>query len=230
MDDEIAYLLYQSFRNTIRLLNTYEIQRKPEDLDLLVYWFERLYRLLMVADYRDDVTIANMGKSLSFLEEMCSSSCCIDSTGFVPRLISYHHRGRPRFDIRKAQLEYLLQMKFSCRKIASLIGVSRSTIRRRMDEYGLSVAALYSDISDHELDRIVSEIKRNFPNCGFRLMEGHLLRRGIRIPQHRVRDCFHRLDPDGVAIRWAATIQRRKYSVASPLSLWHLDGNHKLIR
>lgn len=62
------------------------------------------------------------------------------------------------------------------------------------------------------------------------MMQGHLLREGYRIPHARIRDCLHRIDLDGVAIRWAATVQRRKYTVSSPLSLWHIDGNHKLIR
>ena len=40
----------------------------------------------------------------------------------------------------------------------------------------------------------------------------------------------HRVEPEGVTVRWTSAVQRRKYSVFSPLSLWHLDGNHKLIR
>jgi len=30
--------------------------------------------------------------------------------------------------------------------------------------------------------------------------------------------------------RWRKAVQRRKYNVHSPLSLWHIDGCHKLIR
>lgn len=39
-----------------------------------------------------------------------------------------------------------------------------------------------------------------------------------------------RMDPGGVAIRTAQQMQRRAYHVLGPNSLWHLDGNHKLIR
>lgn len=101
-----------------------------------------------------------------------------------------------------------------------------------MTEYGLSVSALYSTISDQELDYIAGQIKHDFPNCGYRLIQRHLLRQGLRIPSARIRDCLHRIDAEGVAItcRWASTVQRRKYTVSSPLSLWHIDGNHKLIR
>ena len=99
-----------------------------------------------------------------------------------------------------------------------------------MAEYGLSVGALYSDISDQELDSTIQEIKVLFPNSGYRLVRGHLLSQGYRIPQVRIRDSLQRVDPEGTAIRWAVTIERRRYKVRSPLSLWHLDGNHKLIR
>ena len=99
-----------------------------------------------------------------------------------------------------------------------------------MNEYGFSVTALYSTITDHELDSIVSQIKHEFPNSGYRLMHGNLLSRGIRLQQMRIRESLLRVDPEGVAIRWGSALERRKYTIFSPLSLWHLDGYHKLIR
>ena len=39
-------------------------------------------------------------------------------------------RGRPRFDVTREQLEYLISLNFSYTEIASLIGVSRATIYR----------------------------------------------------------------------------------------------------
>lgn len=38
--------------------------------------------------------------------------------------------GRPRFDVRKEELEYLMSLSFSWNEIAALIGVSRSTLYR----------------------------------------------------------------------------------------------------
>lgn len=46
-----------------------------------------------------------------------------------------------------------------------------------MADFGLSVRALYSTLSDRELDCLVLEIKGDFPNCGSRLLLGHLLSR-----------------------------------------------------
>lgn len=53
---------------------------------------------------------------------------------------------------------------------------------------------------------------------------------GHRVPEERVRSWLKRINPDGVALRWLQISPRRSYSVPGPLSLWHIDGNHKLIR
>ena len=145
-------------------------------------------------------------------------------------VLQEHSIGRPKFNITREQIQHLLELHFSCPKIACLIGVSLRTIRRRMAEYELSVSNFYANISDEELERQVNEIRVIYPNCGYRMMDGHLRQRGIRITQSRIRNTMHKVDPDGVVQRWRDTIRRRKYRVSGPIALWHIDGNHKLIR
>ena len=62
------------------------------------------------------------------------------------------------------------------------------------------------------------------------MMAGHLRHLNIHVQQLRIRDSLHRISPASLAVRWNETIVRRVYSVRSPLALWHIDGNHKLIR
>jgi hypothetical protein len=138
--------------------------------------------------------------------------------------------GRPRYDLPKNQLHFLLQSKFTIPQMASLLGVSVRTIRRRMEQYGLYVRSFYSSLSDQDLDDLVRSIQTQFGLCGNRQMSGHLLSRGIRVQQHRVRESQRRVDPNGCVMRRLTTINRRQYSVNGPLALWHIDGNHKLIR
>jgi hypothetical protein len=211
------------------LISSYEVIRDPGNLDYLIYQVSKLLRILVAVSYCSTQVLDAIGQGLTLLEEIESSSSLIVG-GYVPQLASENRRGRPRLNITKEQIEYLLNLGFSCPKIADVIGVSLSTVRRRMTEHGLSVKALYSSISDQELDYIAGQIKHDFPNCGHRMMQGHLLRQGHRIQHARIRDCLHRIDAEGVAIRWATTVQRRKYTVSSPQSLRHIDGNHKLIR
>lgn len=208
-------------------MNSDSLSEDPHEVDYLIYNLERLYRMLVIVRC-DQIVLEMVAKVLSIVKDV-HESCCLSNCGPVPRLVIYGRRGRPFNDIRREQLEYLLRLHFSCPQVAELIGVSLSTLWRRMTYYGLSVGSLYSDVTDNELDMTVLKICNEFPNCGYRLMEGHLISVGIRVTQARIRESMYRVDPQGLAVRWAATIKRCKYFVPSPLSLWHIDGNHNLI-
>ncbi len=77
---------------------------------------------------------------------------------------------------------------------------------------------------------IVSEIKCDFPDIGQTMLKGILDSRGIYVPTTRLRDCLSEVDPVNTALRWTLPISRRVYSVPHANSLWHIDGNHKLVR
>ena len=83
---------------------------------------------------------------------------------------------------------------------------------------------------DVELKNVINEIRQNTPNIGQRRLQGALRAKGLRIQRNRIRQCLREEDPVGTALRWSGTIYRRKYSVPAPNSLWHIDGNHKLIK
>ena len=130
------------------------------------------------------------------------------------------------------QLQFLIDRRFSVREIASLLGVGVRTVERRMHEFGLSVRSSYSTITDAELDLAVESILRSFPNAGYKRMSGFLTSRGLRVQQNRIRSSMRRVDPRGCLLRSLEmnTLYRRCYRVYGPLALWHIDGNHKLIR
>ena len=68
--------------------------------------------------------------------------------------------GRPAFVIPCSVLQHLLEIHLTVPKISKLLGVSVSTVRRRMAEYGLSVRDTYSDIGDEELIALSSLLTR----------------------------------------------------------------------
>ena len=90
----------------------------------------------------------------------------------------------------------------------------------------------YSKLDDEALNAQVALITNDHPNIGFKSVQGHLLSRGGRVPEYRVRDSLRRVDPAGVLFRRSCmkVMHRKPYSVACLLSLWHIDGYHKLIR
>ena len=91
--------------------------------------------------------------------------------------------GRPQYDVPEQALEMLLENRFTVPQISNMMGVSVSTIRRRMSALGLSVTGYYSNLSDSELDEIVRSIQWQYPMCGNQQMHGHLLRMGHCIQQ-----------------------------------------------
>ena len=137
---------------------------------------------------------------------------------------------RPKFVIPHTQLLYLIENRFTIARIAKMLGVSERTIYRRMAEFGYSVNAQYADLTDDDLCILISEIQEEFPMCGNRQMAGYLLSRGFRVQQSRIRETQRQISPEGTIMRRLKCLHRRRYSVASPRSLYHIDGNHKLIR
>ncbi|XP_063317313.1 uncharacterized protein LOC134616384 [Pelmatolapia mariae] len=140
--------------------------------------------------------------------------------------------GRLRMALSPYHLNSLLELNLSIPAIAKILGMSRNTVFRRMNEFNLSVKALYSSLSDEELDQCITDIKSRQPHAGYRMLKALLQARGHRIQYQRVRSSMHRVDTAGVVSRMVSLgcIARRAYSVPGPQSLMHIDTNHKLIR
>lgn len=65
---------------------------------------------------------------------------------------------------------------------------------------------------------------------GYKTIQGFLRSESICVQRQRIRDSMYRLNPSRQTLRSMTVIRRRTYRVPSPLALWHIDGNHKLIR
>ena len=87
-----------------------------------------------------------------------------------------------------------------------------------------------SQQTDDQLDDLVSQIKNDFPNAGYRRVDSQLRYQEIKVPQSRVREALQRVELEGVTQGWLALSPRCTYNVPGPLCLWHIEGNHKLIR
>ena len=153
--------------------------------------------------------------------------CTINTS--ILRLPGYtvNNIGRPEIEIDIEKVRELRVLGFSWTTIAERLHISRQTLYRRLEGCGMMG---YTDISDHELDSLIQCYKETHPNDGEAMTIGHLRSCGVHVPRARIRGSIHRVDPSGVEERRQYTIRRRKYHVEAPNFVWHLDGNHKLIR
>lgn len=131
-------------------------------------------------------------------------------------------RGRPRFTITQEQLLYLRALCFTWTDIALILGVSRMTIFRRRQEFGMLDDAT-NIIDDTQLRLLLSDLRKSSPHLGEVMVMGHLRSLGYNVPRARVRNAIRATDPINTALRWQGSItSRRPYSVPGPNSLWHI--------
>ena len=160
---------------------------------------------------------------------MQSGTCTSLAVGLVDSSAESHSTGRPKLCVNLELVEVLHSAGFKIQEIASSLLISRVTLWRRLKEEDITLSR-YSGMSDHELDDIVREIKSRHPFSGFGLIYGTIKSRGVTIQRYRLRDSIRRVDPIRTSARLNQAVQRRKYSVPGPNALWHIDGNHSLIR
>ena len=226
-------LITQNFKSILRgVLNKLECQNGDNNIDFARYRVEWLCSVLLRLG-------GNLEESLlPHLQEAQQMLAILDNDQYFscgrypPPVVETGIRGRPKFYIPKEQLEYFIEYGFKATDIAKMLYVSEKTVYRRLEEHGMSMRTTYSQIAESELDVLIRSISHVFPNSGYKTMRGHLLSRGLKVQESRVREAMRRTDPEGTVVRalQLRVTHRRVYSVKQPLSLWHMDGNHKLIR
>ena len=80
-------------------------------------------------------------------------------------------KGRPKSSVDKEQLKCLRSLRFTWEEAAALLGTSSKTFQRRAKEWNITS---YSEISDADLDRAVSNILEQFPSSGETMISGNL--------------------------------------------------------
>lgn len=210
-----------------RILSNADLDRDEVLVQLELVYREvvacQLYREL---DAHQELSLQHLIQAIQLVTEETDNSA---TRKYQAPAVHSERRGRPRFDIPRHQISSMLEMRFTVPSIADILGVSVRTVRRRMTDFNLSIRAMYSELTDEQLDVIVEEIQRQFPTCGNKQMLGHLHSRRIRVQQHRVRESQRRVDPAGSVMRRLTTINRRRYRVSEPGALWHIDGHHRYL-
>ena len=112
-----------------------------------------------------------------------------------------------------------------------MLGVIARTINRKLKEYDIKPKT-YSNITEIELDAIVRAYIEMFPNCGICRIKGLLRSQNLILSLNSIRMSMWHVHPSGLLMRslQLKVMRRRKSTVAGPNAMWHINGNHKLIR
>ncbi|CAH3118453.1 unnamed protein product [Porites lobata] len=198
----------------IQKLNTRHLQY--HEADYLYYKLDRLETILsqyaQLANIDDRVFCCISEVKYLIRNEIQRNEG--NGDGFQCEMVFSGDRGRPRYNITEEQLEYFLDFGFTATEISAMLGVSEPTVRRRLQEFGLSSRNL-TNISDDALDRIVRQIKEDFQQSGYRVIRGILRARGYHIAERRIMECLRRVDLEGVILRslQLQIVHRREYKV-----------------
>ena len=134
---------------------------------------------------------------------------------FVQKTSTYS-RGRPNLRIDMTQVANLKLLGFTWKKIANLLGACTSFVHknRTVEE----MESNYSNIVDDDLDVIVTNIYRDSPNMGEKMMTGALRSHGIKVQRVRMRQSMTRVNPSRQL--HTRRIERRVYNICAPNALW----------
>ncbi|KAK3732709.1 hypothetical protein QZH41_016767 [Actinostola sp. cb2023] len=192
---------------------------KPCSDPLLCNILNHLQRL----ENRVGEIVSHMQRIIPFLLEEVQFRATSQTTGQV---------GRPSFIITKEQLEAMRYYGLAWVDIAKSLGVSLATIWRRRVRFGIDTknSRTAKELSPSALKAFIAMLQEKTPGIGIRMVEGTLRSKNLFARRDDIAETMRLIDPVASMLRWSEQVPRVVYKVAGPNSLWHLDGNHKLIR
>mmetsp|Transcript_25666 Transcript_25666/g.36809 ORF Transcript_25666/g.36809 Transcript_25666/m.36809 type:complete len:316 (-) Transcript_25666:225-1172(-) len=136
--------------------------------------------------------------------------------------------GRRYKNIHEEEVSNMLKLGFTFDYISNYLSISRKTLYRwiRRTEF----CPPFTFLNNEELDNVILQHITGEPRRGENSIAAYLQSNGYKVSRAQLRESIHRVDPEGVLERSRKPIHRRAYNVLGPHHLWHIDGNHKLIR
>lgn len=139
-------------------------------------------------------------------------------------------QGRPRVAVAASEVKDMYDLGFTIAQMGTRLNISRPTIYKLLADANIDHSSRFVDVTDSQLDGIITDIKATHPNAGEINVMGHLRARNVKAQRKRVRESIHRVDPQGPSMRSSRSFRHRVYSTPCPNYVWHIDGNHKLVK
>ena len=171
-----------------------ELLRNLEEgrnLDYISYHLEQILLTVLQMEYANVSSvelIAALGQLLLEAHEILESLiyCECMEKEYESLVLVSGEAGRPSFEIGSDILLFYIEHGFNARRMSEMLGVSRSTVFRRLRQYSLSMKSHGTCITDSELDEEVDLAIKNFPYFGIRRMKGMLRSKNIIVSWQRL--------------------------------------------
>ncbi|XP_041857363.1 uncharacterized protein LOC121650109 [Melanotaenia boesemani] len=150
--------------------------------------------------------------------------------GFSAPRIHSGRRGQPAIKVTRDQITFLMNQGNTVKQMAKILGCSSSFLYKTTKTLGVSVRTRFSTLENAELEAHVRRLQAQYPNSGYEMMRALLKADGFFVQRWKVREMLALVNPTATARRWSCAVARRVYYTPYPNSLWHIDGNMRLIR
>ncbi|XP_041864624.1 uncharacterized protein LOC121654513 [Melanotaenia boesemani] len=199
--------------------------RECRSIDSCLRNLQRIEHLLSTETYNE------LKNSLTELRTLATANFQGDEDRqFSVRRVNPGRRGRPTIEVTREQIEFLMNQGHTVKKIARMLGCSSSFLYKKSKLMGIPIRSRLSVIDDDQLQEHVRGLQGTYPNSGNEMMRALLRAQGVIVTRARVREVLTRINPTAAARRWSRTVARRVYHAPYPNSLWHIDGNMRLIQ
>ena len=158
-------ILHESLVTVMRQLEN--CNGDSDSLDSILYRIDWLYSAIVRYLDVNDVINGEVVNLLREARDHLFSLCDVCDDSYEVQKVTSGRRGRPKFNISREQLTFLLEKGFSLPSIARVLSVSLRTVERRLQQFGMSKKMFYTDIDDQRLDNTIRDLSSNFPSAGY---------------------------------------------------------------
>ena len=133
----MAELTTSDISSAIReIAATIERLDNPNDVELLKLRLDYVSRMLVTIDVPEEI-VNTMSSVYENLERVADYT-----TQYRARSTSSTGRGRPKTDISREQLEFLVDQGFTAGEMSEVLGVGKRTVQRRLAAFDLSISGI----------------------------------------------------------------------------------------
>ena len=115
---------------------TIERLDNPNDVELLKLRLDYVSRMLVTIDVPEEI-VNTMSSVYENLERVADHT-----TQYRAQSTNSTGRGRPKTDISREQLEFLVDQGFTAGEMSEVLGVGKRTVQRRLAAFDLSISGI----------------------------------------------------------------------------------------